>query len=460
MPTKKAKKYTIPLILIGLIAGLMAAVVFLMWRNGDIVFLKIVGRLIAETWWIILPIPMWKIFMMTWEEYTETKYLLGIKKVLLEVIPPSDVEKSPKIMEQVFSGLHTWSGPNLFEQYCGWRPKQDKFSFEIVSTEGRVHFYIRCPLASRDNVESQIYAQYPDAEIYEVEDYTNKIPMNIPNPEWDLWGSVLHLVNRNELPIRTHRDFLEDVTGKMIDPLASMTEVMSTVGMGQHIWFQVVFSPIKESMWHPKCVDYIEEIIGRKKPEKKGNKFFNYLGELAVIPGNIFRGLFAQELNAPEDSSTEEIEEDFNMNRLSPADQERVKAIYHNISKVGFATVLRLVYVGKREYFNKALGVAGMMGAMKQFSDPNLNAIRPDPQSKTFANYHFTDARLAWRQRRVLYDYRDRNFNMNTFVFNTEELATIFHFPDMSAKAPSLTRIEAKKGEAPPDLPIEFEPLG
>jgi len=57
-----------------------------------------------------------------------------------------------------------------------------------------------------------------------------------------------------------------------------------------------------------------------------------------------------------------------------------------------------------------------------------------------------------------LQDYRDRSFATGKFVFNSEELATVFHFPDMSVKAPNLIRIEAKKGEAPPNLPIEFEP--
>jgi hypothetical protein len=40
-------------------------------------------------------------------------------------------------------------------------------------------------------------------------------------------------------------------------------------------------------------------------------------------------------------------------------------------------------------------------------------------------------------------------------VMSTEELATVFHFPDMNVLAPSLTRVEAKRGGAPSNLPIE-----
>ena len=42
------------------------------------------------------------------------------------------------------------------------------------------------------------------------------------------------------------------------------------------------------------------------------------------------------------------------------------------------------------------------------------------------------------------------------FVLDTEELATLFHFPGKTvAPASFMPRIEAKKGEAPPGLPME-----
>ena len=43
-----------------------------------------------------------------------------------------------------------------------------------------------------------------------------------------------------------------------------------------------------------------------------------------------------------------------------------------------------------------------------------------------------------------------------TFILNTEELATLYHFPSrMAAPAPGVPRVEAKKGEAPSGLPME-----
>jgi hypothetical protein len=39
-------------------------------------------------------------------------------------------------------------------------------------------------------------------------------------------------------------------------------------------------------------------------------------------------------------------------------------------------------------------------------------------------------------------------------ILNTEELATIFHFPGQVAGTPTLERVPSKKAEAPSNLPI------
>ncbi|MCK5027223.1 MAG: hypothetical protein KAS07_02295, partial [Candidatus Pacebacteria bacterium] len=40
------------------------------------------------------------------------------------------------------------------------------------------------------------------------------------------------------------------------------------------------------------------------------------------------------------------------------------------------------------------------------------------------------------------------------FVLNSEELATIYHFPGMVAETPTFGRIESRRGEPPTNLPI------
>jgi hypothetical protein len=40
-------------------------------------------------------------------------------------------------------------------------------------------------------------------------------------------------------------------------------------------------------------------------------------------------------------------------------------------------------------------------------------------------------------------------------ILNTEELATLFHFPNFLVQAPAVERVEAKKAGPPTDLPID-----
>ncbi len=421
----------------------------------DPLFIQAVGSLLSNFWWIFLPVPIFIMFMESWTEYNDYKWLASQSYVLMEIIPPSDVERNPKIMEQLFNGLHTHSTPNRFELYCGWRPLQGRFSFEMVSHQGDIHFYTRCPIPSRNNVEAQIYAQYPDAELFEVEDYTKEIPKVMPNRDWDLWGSVISLKKDEQLPIRTYPYFHDDVTGKVIDPIASLAEVMSSVGKDEYVWYQIVFTPEKDTVWKPKCDIYIDEIT--KKAQVKKNGFWGGLfGEIAVVPGNFFRGLSGEDLTAP-GGGPEEDPFEFNINKLTPGEQERLKAISENTSRPAFLSLIRFVYLAKKESFNKAHGVAGVMATTKQFSDVNLNVLGTDNRTKTFANYYFTGARLAYRQRKIVEDYRSRAYAGSLYLLHTDELATLFHFPDMEVRAPSITRIETKKSDAPVDLPIDVD---
>jgi len=43
-----------------------------------------------------------------------------------------------------------------------------------------------------------------------------------------------------------------------------------------------------------------------------------------------------------------------------------------------------------------------------------------------------------------------------TIILDAEEMATLFHFPGrVVAPAPFIPRVESKRGEAPPELPVE-----
>ena len=140
--------------------------------------------------------------------------------------------------------------------------------------------------------------------------------------------------------------------------------------------------------------------------------------------------------------------------RLSPGERDVLKAVEENLGKLQFLTKMRFILVGRRENFDKS-NVSAFFGGIKQFNDENMNGFKPESASKTFANFVWKKSRLRYRQRKILHRYRGRSLDGVKFTMSTEELATIYHLPDMSVVAPTLARVDSKRGGAPGNLPIE-----
>ena len=116
-----------------------------------------------------------------------------------------------------------------------------------------------------------------------------------------------------------------------------------------------------------------------------------------------------------------------------------------------------MVYYARKEVMQKSKGVNAIVGAIKQFNTLDLNAFKVDKKSRTKVYYVRVKNRLLWRQRRILWGYRYRSLKRgrNRYVLNTEELASIFHFPVMTVRAPLVQKAQTKKSEPPSKLPIE-----
>lgn len=410
-----------------------------------------IGRVFSSTWYFIMPPFFYWAFKLMWMSHTfNTKFLPSIPFMILEIIPPQNIEKSPKLMESFFAGLHgvDTTIPNS-EKYILGRAIEF-FSLELVGDSGNIHFYIRAPRWDRGIIESNIYAQYPDAQIVEADDYTNTVPKILPNKQWEVWGADAKLNGPDPMPIKTYNKFQEDITGKMIDPLSSILEILGRLGPNQKIWFQILINPIKEGWEHEEGKKMIDELAG-KKSEKKG-LLENLMNDVVDVFGNLFKATYSEIEFPSREEKKEEAPLEF---RLTPGEKERLKALEENMTKNQFRCQIRFVYLGRRENFDKPGVVGGFWGAMKQFSDMYSNGISIDDRTKTYAWYFMVKSRLRWRQRRLIQRYVDREPEGKIFALSTTELATIFHLPDMSAMAPSIPRVESKLSGAPSNLPIK-----
>lgn len=413
---------------------------------------------VFSVWFILFPPLLYFIFKLLWMLHVNGHFGSKIKWVLLEIIPPRDIEKSPALMESIFSGFAgVMKSPTSVEEFIkGEFPTS--FSLEIASIEGQVHFYVRTQAGFQNLVEAHFYAQYPGVEVVEVEDYTNLVPKTAPNKDWDLWGTDFVLVKPDLYPIKTYRFFEETVTGKMIDPLGGLIETMGKTGPGQFIWLQFIITPYSEK-WYSTGQATIDEFLGKEKKESK-SLIAMIIADLLDVFANIGRGMISGGVEFGGAGEGEKKVEQPLEFRLSPGQKKVLEALENNLGKQMFKTRMRHIYIGKRSVFSKQTGVSSFIGAIKQFNDFNLNSFKPHDDSKTYANYFMAEERLRYRQRRILRRYRTRDSDPQSsrFMLSSEELATIFHIPDMAVTAPTLTRVAARRGGAPMNLPLqEFE---
>lgn len=406
---------------------------------------------LEHTWFVVLPWLLYFLFKPLWMDFIIGKFLGSIQYVVLEVIAPREIEKSPKLMESFFAGFAgVHSNINTTDTFAKG-VRLPSMSLEIVSDGGSVHFYIRVPKNFRNLVESNLYAQYPDSQVVEVDDYVTSVPKIVPNKDWDLWGTDLELVKPDIYPIKTYHDFEEDVTGKMIDPLSAMIEALGKVGPGQKLWFQIIITPDSDPEVIKAGLDLVQVVTGKKKKSK--SPLEKVWVDLTDIFSNFFGAMMGSELKFTEEkASAPEQPIEF---KLTPGEKEALKALEENISRIHFKTKMRLMYLGKRMNFDKT-AVSAFMGSIKQLNSNNVNALKPNNASKTLASFVATKSRMRFRQVKLFKRYVSRNGTDGvTFRMSTAELATIFHMPDMSVVAPGINRVEAKRGGAPFNLPVE-----
>ena len=312
-------------------------------------------------WWIFLPIclsiELRKLYAwwISWDyAYAKTKW------VVLEMIPPKEILTPLKAMEDVFGVL--WA---TVSDKANWREKMfegrlgdapDWMSLEIVSVEGKLHFYARILQAHRSVFESTLYNHYPELEIHEAPDYTKDVPQNIPNQEWDVYGEDFILRQEAALPIKTYEHFFEPqgekITAeeKRIDPLNSLLESMARLGKGEQFWLQYILSGTSDAS-EPGFKEMANALIEKikKRPFKKKTGFMD---EVLVAINNIIFG--PQKVGSGEKATYKWLEAGKTESGesemvLTPGEREKLQMIENKLRKPLFRTTIRGLYVAKRE---------------------------------------------------------------------------------------------------------------
>jgi hypothetical protein len=428
----------------------------------------------ATITWILVDLYGWVIFVwaLLWIGYQTLierqiiKYLATIKWVFLEVRVDELNERSALASEQMFTAMHAMLQIfSLGERWSGRVPLH--MSAEIVSIGGRVSYIFKVPERYRNLLESAVFAQYPKAEIREIQDYLGNLPRSFDptSSEFEMWGTQLIKGGDNALPIRTYRfidqTFQHSEQKTTIEPLANVIEAMSNLQPYELEVVQVVIQPVTDD-WKKAAVDLVNKMKGLPAKPKAPSAFEKVFLE---GPGKLIDALIAAVTGAEPAPKKEEKPAQAAITTMSDFEKGMVGSVVAGLSKLSFKTKIRVLYLAPKDKFSKGMRVPELLGAFRAFNNPTLNSLRPsidittDSSFKLFQKLEqpWLDHKILARKNKFLRAIKDRGIweGSGNPIFSTEELATIFHFPQSpNARISQVEKVQTVKSAPPIDLPV------
>lgn len=417
--------------------------------------------LIGDLWWLWSFIVLFFVTREVWRSYVQEYYKRFIPWVMLELRIPREVRKTPRAMEQVFMTMFAVRNSASDFQERWWDGEVTMwFSCEAVSFGGEVHLYLRVPEVRRKHIEAALYAQYPEIEVAQVDDYIDRLPptwAEVEKSGYQIFGNELILAEPRVYPIVTYADFEAVAEEKELDPVGTLLETLSSIRPQEHLWVQILVRPLYDQI-PPTAKDFVKE------GEQEVDKIKEKTGK---------RRMFSPQFG------------EFVMIDRSPGELEHIKAVERKIEKPAFSVVLRYLYFSPPEFFVSGFGRRSILMAMNQYASEWLNKFRHNVHAWTLSKiwyfpHIFPKKRGFWRKVRIYHNYRERAMYPETFmnsllsmklfnwgfrsrrfsdmVLNVEELATIFHPPTyIVLTGPVIKRVEARKIGPPAGLPIYGE---
>lgn len=402
--------------------------------------LPIVIFYVAKTAPIWVPFILVILFWEVWVVYVRAQFFLKQEVKLLQIKLPKDLMKSPLAMELFLTSLHQTGGEGTwYDKY--WLGKtRPWFSLEMASIEGKVGFYIWTRKSMQKFIESSLYAQFPGIEIHEVPDYS--LPITFDPKTMKMWAANLQFTKEDAYPIKTYVDYGLDKDPKeefKVDPLAPVLEFLGSIGANQQAWFQIIIRAHKGDQKKPGTLFKMNYDPYKEEAKKIINELMQRDPKTKVVPEG-------------EDGKIV----------ITKGEAEVISAIERNLTKLQFEVGIRIIYFGKKEFYDPA-NISGMTGSWKQYASESLNGFKPNSKfySPRFSYpwQDFQNRRSNGDMEEALEAYKRRSFFYGPIMgesihMSSEELATIYHFPGQVASTPSFTRILSKKSEAPANLPL------
>ncbi|MBU4458343.1 type IV secretion system DNA-binding domain-containing protein [Patescibacteria group bacterium] len=334
-------------------------------------------------------------------------FLIKIPRETKEDLSSEEKKNRIAVMEQFLSNLGSLRERGSKIQFSYGQP-YIVLEMAVPFSGTEISFYLAAPRKYETFLEKQVYGFYPKAIVQKVEDY------NIFNPQGACAGGFLKLEKNSILPIKTYKD-LE------IDPLENISTALSKIEeTGEGGALQIVLKPSLKN-WDKFGLSIIRKM-------NRGQSFND------AIKG--------KEIKKPKKDEPQQVQP-----QVTPDAQETIKSLQSKISKTGFEVNIRLLFSGKTQERSEEL-LSHMEGSFYQFGAPNLNSLRLGKMKKNGLKklcFYFSFRVFSKKQKMIL---------------NSEEVASIFHFPLTSLSSPKMKWLKAKESVPPINIPKEGVLLG
>lgn len=364
-------------------------------------------------------------------EFRKVVMLVSVPKESgkLETEQESNVQK---IQEQISWAENLWASLGGMKKPGGLKTwlygRHDEIALEIVAQDELIYFYVVVPQYLQQYIEQQIQAQYPHAQIEQTEDY------NIFTSNGYTSAANIKLINPDIFSIKTYRKIESD-------PLNAVTNSLSKLNNDEGAVVQLIIRPASKE-WYKKGRKVVSEVMQGKKIEKatKGMGQSTWYDKTAK---GVLKGAGAVRSVLETSSETPPMP---GQPQLSAMDQETIKSIEEKSSKAGIEVNLRVISSSSSESSVK-LNLDNILNSFSQYNIYEYgNGFKPSKVKNID---------------KTVSDFIHRAFSKTqSYVLNTEELASIFHFPLPSCETPNIHWLGARKAAAPVNMPQDGLILG
>jgi len=378
---------------------------------------------------LLIGIAAFIVFLQSKKTFREQKnYERALKMVpmLIHLPPPSeDIEGGGRdvrdLIDENISKAQVIYNIIASTVQKGWKTKfygQRHFAFEIVGSQGFVHFYTAVPVALVDVVKQAIVSAYPSARLEEVAEH------NIFNQVGKVSGTLggeLTLKEDYAYPIATYQDLKRDA-------MQALLNALSTLGKEDGAAIQILMRPA-ESGWRKHASSVASK---KRKGEKKS-------GAAGLAKS------FATALVKPPEGDSKEVGS--KPTELSNLEQATLDAIDDKTRHPGFEVLIRVVTSSNISQRAQAI-LSNVVASFSLYDAPGKNGFKYTPAKDVD---------------KLVTAYIMRFFPQQSkkTILNAVELATLFHFPDQrSIPTSQLTRQDSKQVDGPRNIPEEGLLLG